>query len=316
MFELPFVMGNGGSGLYYLVSDVSEELERFVQTGKQPKKDQGTDDEYHVFPREQEEVMLNRWTDLGMTVTYHRQRVELASRITVAYMKVQNPKTNLSISMIPWFMIVGRPYPVFAYVYAIGHYQRAEKKSLEESAATVRKLFGIRNFHKSTVSRSISAMEEFLEASRLDRPLSADALRNPGCLTGSQTGAYQTDESIVGQVSEILAAYPSFEALEGALGEKVRPLPKPIKRTDRISRALGGIPDERFKIIIRREPGGRPSRDRRKRPPQPRNKGSGAVQRPLKFVDYPQREEERKTIIAICRHLALDAAATCHRFLV
>jgi hypothetical protein len=302
--------------LYYLVNDVSEALEYFVQTGKQPEEDRGTNREYHVFPCEREAAMIAVWRELGMTVTYHRQQVELTNRITVAYMNVVNPKTSMNISMIPWFMVVGRPYPIFAYAYAIGYYQRAEKKSLAESAAAVRKLFGIRSFHKSTVSRSISAMEEFLDASQLDRPLSADALRDPACLAGSQTGTGQADESIVEQVSELLTAYPSLEALEKASGEKVRPLPKPVRRTDRISRALSDIPDERFNIILRREPGGRPSRDRRKRPPRPRNKGSGHVQRPLKFVDYPQREEERKAIIAICRRLALDAAATCHRFLV
>ena len=52
IFELPFVMGGGGSGLYYLVNDVSEDLEHFVQTGKPPEKDRGTCKEYHVFPRE------------------------------------------------------------------------------------------------------------------------------------------------------------------------------------------------------------------------------------------------------------------------
>jgi hypothetical protein len=159
-------------------------------------------------------------------------------------------------------------------------------------------------------------MEGFLDASQLGRPLSADALRDPACLAGSQTGTGQADESIVEQVTELLTAYPSLEAMKKAFGEKARPLPKPAKRTDRVSRALGGIPDERFNIIIRRGPSGRPSRDRRKRPPRPRNKGPRPVQRPLKFVNYAQREEERKAIIEICRSLAFDAATTYHRFFV
>jgi hypothetical protein len=309
-------MGNDKSSLYYLISDVSEELAHFINTGKQPEKDRGTNKEYHVFLSEQEEGMIKRWTELGMTVLYNRQQIKLVSQITITYMKVQNPKTGLSISIIPWFVVAGRPYPIFTYVYAIGHYQRAGKKSLEESAAAVRKLFGISNFHKSTVSRSLSAMEEFIDTSRLGQPLLAEAFKKPCCLPDSQVELPKADGDVIEQVSKILTAYPSFESLEREFGEKVRRLPQPIKRADKISHALSDIPDEPFEIIIRSKPGGRPSRDHRKRPPQPRNKGPGFVQRPLKFVDYPQREEKRKAIIKICRYLALDAAITHHRFLV
>jgi len=316
MFDLPFVMGNGGSELYYLVHDVSGELENFVQTGKQPEKDRGADKEYHVFSHEQEVEMINRWTELGMTVTYQRQQVELASRITIAYMKVQNPGTSLSLSIIPWFMVSGRPFPIFVYIYAIGHYKRAEKKSLGESAAAVRKMFGISSFHKSTVSRSIKAMENFLDASRLDRPLDADALKATDCLSGRQAEPDQDYGDVIGYAIEILTAYTSFEELEKELGERTRRLPSPIKRPDRVAHALGGIPDEQFRIIIPQGRGNGPSRDRRKRAPRPRSKGPGHVQRPLSFVDYPQREEKRKAIVAICRRIALDAASTYHHFLV
>jgi len=296
---------------------VSEELDHFVNTGKRPEQDKGTNKEYHVFPREQEAVMVARWTSMGLTVTYHRQQVELVDRITIAYMKVEDPKTNLSVSMTPWFLVAGRPYPIFAYVYAIAHYQRADRKSLEESAAAVRKLFRISGFHKSTVSRSLSAMEGFIDASRLEQPLAADVLKNPGCLHNGQPDPDQPKEDVVKQISEILAAYPSFEMLERDFGERVRRLPEPIKRTDSTSHALSGIPDEPFNIIIRSKPGGRPSRDRRKRPPRPRAKGRPKpVQHPLKFIDYPQREEKRKDFIAICHRLALNAAIIYHRYLV
>jgi len=315
IFELPFVMGGGGSGLYYLVNDVSEDLEHFVQTGKPPEKDRGTCKEYHVFPREQEARMIDRWVGLGMTVTYHSQQVELACRITIAYMEVQNPNTSLSVSIIPWFMVAGRPYPIFVYVYAIGHYKMAARKSMEESAAVVRKLFGIRSFHKSTVSRSIGVMEGFADASQLDRSLSADALKKPCCLYDSQTAPYQNHESVAAQTSAILAAYPSFEALEKKIGERARRLPATIKRADRVYSAMGGIPDEQFRIIMHNEPANRKPGDRRKRPPRPRNKEPGRVQRPLVFIGYAQRERIRKEFIKISRHLVLDAATTYHRFL-
>jgi hypothetical protein len=305
----PFVMGNGESGLYYLVSEVSEELEYFIRTGKRPEKDRGTNREYHVFPQEQEALMVNRWTELGMAVTYSRQQVELACRITITYMKVQNPETNLSISLIPWVVVAGRPYPIFVYVYAIGYYQRAEKKSLEEAALAVRKLFGISDFHKSTVSRSLSAMEGFVDASRLDQPLVADDMKKPG----DETMCHNY-ETIIVHVSEILTAYPSNESLKRDIGEKIKHLPGPIRRAGGISYALSGIPDEQFEIIIHGEPDKRRPPDRRVRPQRPRNKKP--VQRALEFVAYPQREDKRRAFVAICRQMVLDAAIRHHRFLV
>lgn len=306
----PLVIGNGGSALYYLVSDLSEGLEYFIRTGKRPEEDRGTDKEYHVFPQEQEALILNRWTELGMTVTYRRQQVELSSRITITYMKVQNPKTSLSISLIPWFVVAGRPYPIFAYVYAIGHYQRAEKKSLEEAAAAVRKLFGISDFHKSTVSRSLNAMEGFVDASRLYQPLVADDVKKPG----NETRVCDNYETIIEYISGLMTAYPSNESLKRDFGEKIKHLPEPIRRAGGISCALSGIPDEQFEIIIHSEPVNRNPRDRRIRPQRPRNKKP--VQRTPEFVAYPQREDKRKAFVAICRQVALDAAIKHHRFLI
>jgi len=301
--------------LYYLCTEINEELEHFVRTGKQPEEEKGTNKEYCVFAHGKEELMVSRWAGLGMTVTYHRQQVELVDRITITYMKVQNPKTGLSISIIPWFLVAGRPYPIFVYIYAIGYYHQAEVKSLGESAAAVKKMFGVSGFHKSTISRSIRAMEGFIDASMLDQPLAAEGLKKAE-MTSNWVESDKPCENVIDAIAEILASYPTFEALEKEIGGKVKRLPKPIKRTGGTSLALSGIPNGPFNIIMPDKPGGRPSHDHRKRPPRPRAKGTKPVQRPLKFIDRPQREEKRKAFIAICHHLTLNAAIIYHRFLV
>ena len=250
-----------------------------------------------------------------MTVTYHRQQVELEDRITITYMKVQNPQTDLSISIIPWFVVAGRPYPIFTYIFAIGHYQQAETKSLGETAAAVRKLFRISTFHKSTISRSLSAMKDFIDASSIDQALEAEGLKNAELSVG-RSELKRPEENVIAVISEILASYPSFEALEKEIGDKIKRLPEPMKRADGITHALSGIPAEQFEIIIHSEPSGRSRPDRRRRPKRPRKKRPKPVQRPLKFVNHPQREDKRKAIIAISRYLVLDAAVKCHRFLI
>ena len=203
---MPFVLAlaDGGPRLYYLIDEVSEDLEYFLETGKRPEKDRYTDKEYHVFPAEREQEMIARWTESGMTVTYHVQQIEIIHRITVRYMEVRNPLTGMAISLIPWFMVAGRPYPVSVYLYAIGHYRRSEKKSLEESAAAVRKLFGIGSFHKSTVSRSLKAMGKFIEDSKLDRPLATESLKDPACISGSPAETDRAGGDVAVRITEIL----------------------------------------------------------------------------------------------------------------
>jgi hypothetical protein len=159
-------------------------------------------------------------------------------------------------------------------------------------------------------------MEGFIDTSCPNQPMTADTLKKPGRLPGIQTEFYKTEEYIIKQISEISTAYPSFEVLEKVLGAKVKRLPQPIKRINLISNALNEIPDDHFEIIIHDGSAFRPSRDRRKRPPRPRRGGSKPVRRLLNFIDYSQREDKRKTIITICRHLIINLAITYHRFLI
>jgi hypothetical protein len=304
--------------LYYLIDEISEELDCFARTGKRP----GEDKEYHVLSTGQERELIGRCATLGLQVRYRSRRIECADSISITYMQVLNPKTDISISLIPWFMVAGRPFPVFVYVYAVGHYQKAEKKSLEESAAAVRKLFGISSFNKSTVHRSIRAMEGFIDASRLSQPLATEESRQPGHPAGSQPDPHISrseapDGGVIKHITEILdilISYPTLEALEKEFGDMVNRLPGPVNRADKISYALSRIPEEHFKVIRHSEPAGRKPHDYRRRPPRPRKKKP--VQRPLRFIDYAQQEEIRKEFIRKCKFLVLDAAVTYHRFLV
>jgi len=315
IFDLPLIHSAGASDLYYLIDEISEELEYFARTGKRP----GADKEYHVFSPEQEREVIGRCAALGLTVRYRVQRVECADSITISYMQVLNPKTDIKVSLIPWFMVAKRPYPIFVYLYAVGHYQKAEKKSYEESAAVVRKLFGVSSFHKSTACRSNKAMKGFIDASRLSQPLSIEELRQPPHPTepqadpdGSQSEA--SDGRVLKHVTDILLGYPSAEALEKEFGDRIKRLPVPVNRADKVSYALSCIPDEHFKVVKHSEAAGRKRRDRRKRPPRPRKKEF--VQRPLIFIEYARREEIRKSFISKCKLIVLDAAVRYHRFLV
>jgi len=290
---------NGATSLYYLVSDINEELDRFILTGEPEAI------EYHVFPEEKELKMIRHFSRHGKIITYRSQQIFYMHRsVTIKYLEVSDLDTGMVVSFIPWFMLPGRPFPVFAYIYAIWHYHNTKKKSLKQTAAATEKLFGIDGFNKSTVSRNIKAMEGFINITQIDKPLSAGEHELP------------SDEDMAKCVTEILTDCPSIETLEAAYGERVKQLPKPIGQTATVKEVLSGIPDGISKIIKDKGTDGKKPKDLRNRPARRNNEESERGKRPPLFDNTVQLISTRKEIISICKQLVLDAAITYHRFLI
>ena len=309
---LPSIFIDRASCIYILVKDVAKELEDFILTGKTKTR------EIHVFPHDREQSVISDWAQLGYDVAYCSQRIDYMDELaTIKYLKAHNPNTGVSVSLIPWFLIPGRPYLVFVYAYAIWHYHITGKKSLKETALATGKLFKIRSINKSTVSRSIKAMEGFIEVSAIDRDRAATgqgaSSGQAGGLPGGQ--AEETCEDAIGRATEILTGWPSIEYLEEAYRGNARQLPGPVN-AKAAGFVISAVPTGHSQIIIHSEPGRRKNLDARKRPPRPRNKKTQPVQHHLRFVDFSQREKIRKEFIEICKHFVLDAATTYHRFLV
>jgi len=297
IFALPLILVHGVSRLYLLIKDTHEELESFIQTGKTNTS------ELHVFSKKQEQRLIGAWKKHGLTVTHKYQQMEyMGRRVTIVYLKVRNPKTGVSISMIPWFMLPGRPFPVFVYIYSVWHYHKKGEKSLKESAAATGKLFGITSLNKSTVSRTIKAMENFIDVSLIDEPPGTDEQELP------------SDMDVLEYVQKILKGYRTVESLEEEFAEKVKQLPVPVRCKEAVIGLLSGIRDGYAQIIKTKEPVGGKSRDYRKRPARPRNKNK-RVQRPPDFVDDHKLGTIRKGFIAECRKIILGATAKYHRFL-
>jgi hypothetical protein len=208
------------------------------------------------------------------------------------------------VSLTPWFLIEGRPYPVFLYIYAIWHYHANGKKSLKQSAVAAGKLFGVESFNKSTVSRSIKAMAHFIDATNIDRPL---ADNNSG---------FPCHDEIIEQVPKMLNDRKLVESLEEMHPELIANLPDPVRDTATADNIFSAIPAKLSRIIKCQEPAGRKSRDIRKRAARPRAKKPKRVQRHFVFAEHRQLEETRIAFIEICCGLVLDAASTYHRFLI
>ena len=281
-------------------------METFVLTGK------SEDCELHVFPHDREQSLIAEWTRLGYTVRHQRQQIDYMGKlVTIKYLTIRNPVTGISMSLIPWFMLPGRRYLIFIYVYAVWHYHITCQKSLEESAKATGKMFKIEKFNKSTVCRSIKAMENIIDISLIEKPLAA-SMQDMPC----GHAALLPEEAAIGLGREILMNCPSAESMKESHGGTVKELPDPVNRKATISFVLSGIPADHSRMIIHSEPGKRKGQDFRKRLPRARKKKEYPVQRNIRFLEHSEREAKRKAFIENCRYLVLDAAVTHHRFLV
>jgi hypothetical protein len=299
IFDLPLIFVDNATCLYYLASDIDDELASFINTGRT------NNNEFRVFPKEREETLVKHWTQLGLITTYHIQKIDyMHHRVSITYLKIRNHETGVSISILPWFMLPGRPFPVFIYIYAAWHYHSTNKKSLSQTTAATKKVFGLEGLDKSTVSRNIKAFENIIDASRINKPLT---IEQPEL-------SYNNSLSML--VSEIVCNTSSIESLKERYKEMIKQLPEPINRAETVAVVLSGIPSEYSKVIKSEEVIREKTRDTRKRPPRTRRKGTERVQRSPKFVSFRQLEHRRRGFIEICRCLVLDAAVSYHRFLV
>jgi len=167
--KIPLALTDGDSCLYLLIKDIHKDLNDFILSGIAQAY------ELHVFSEAQEKEMIGHWARFGLKATYRSQKITyMNTDIAIIYLHVRDPVAGVGISLILWFMLPGRPYPVFVYIYAIWHYHVTEKKSLSESACAAGRVFGVNGLNKSTVSRNIKAFEGFIEVSSIGRPLAAE----------------------------------------------------------------------------------------------------------------------------------------------
>jgi hypothetical protein len=225
-------------------------------------------------------------------------------RVYIKYLAVSNSQTKVQISLVPWFILPGRPFPIFAYVYAVWHYDSSEQKSMQQSAEATEELFGIDGFSKSTISRTIKVMEQLISNFQMDSPLPTT---EPEILSAAPA---------IGCISELLKNCQSIESLKNALWAKSACLPPTIRNSNNISYALSLIPNELSMVI--KDSGASPekARDGRKRKPRQRVRKTEPVKRCLDFVEFRKREEIRRTFIALCKAYVLNAAVLFHHFLI
>jgi hypothetical protein len=280
--------------------ELNEEAKKFIQTGR-------VDGEIlSILPKTLEAELILKWQSAGFNVAYRYQPFEyMNKKIRIEYLQAKNPRTDMAISLIPWFLVPGRPYPVFVYAYAAWHYVNSSKKSMEVSAMVAGKIFGVGSFSKSTLSRWIKSVDNTLYEVNLNRPLSI-AAEMP----------HSFDLAIY--ITELLEDWRSVELLAKAIGAKICSSPSPVRQSGcGIALALSNIPHELSNATLEKGNDPKSTRDLRRRPVRRRkNRGWNSVQRIIYFIAPQRIDQIRREFIAQFMFCVMDMATIYHRFLV
>lgn len=138
--------GKDGSKRYILLTELSEDLEEWISTGKTETL------EFKALPEEKEREFRSMSERYGYTVAIGRQKMSFMNHeAEIVYLHIIEPKSGVGVALIPWFMLPRKKYPVFAYVYA-DCYRQEHKAGTRETAKATADLFGV-GMHYSTVSR-------------------------------------------------------------------------------------------------------------------------------------------------------------------
>jgi hypothetical protein len=297
---IPVVFTSDSNRMYFLVKNIDPELEAFITTGK---TDTG---KFQVFSNADMYAMTCRWEQLGLTDTYHSQPMEYMHRnVVITYPKVSDPATGNEVLLMPWFMLPGRPFPIFTYIYGIWHYRVSGEKSQRVSAAAVAKIFGLCTFNKSTLCRNIRSMRQIFETVNAAKPLSAKERAVPSA------------EELCDIIPKILKDCPVTETSNESLGGICR-IADELGNMTNAAQALDGIPFEYSEVLKEQAtpPVRRTHHDARKWAARPRKRRNPPNRHKPEFVAPSRREEIRKAFIVICRDIIIGAAITSHQLIL
>ena len=262
--------------------------------------------------------------------------------VIIRYLHVKNPETEVSIYLIPWFMLPRKRYPVQVYTFAAWYDSIAAKPAgVIETAEAVKELFGLETFDPSAVSRSkaqiarifrehdgvLSAQEPetastaaildwATEALTKQAPAESIKCANEMKAAGIETQVIPATAEGGAQASETqryAEKVTDSSGNEGKTDIEFRRRTAQRERDDSvIARVLGNIPHALAEV---KKPKLRVKHKRRERPPRKRGERLRAEHKEIDFVESPQLEKIRNDFTKICKNIVLNAALTYHKLL-
>ena len=152
----PYIIKNGSTEIYILISDLPKELKKWIYTGK-------TDEiEFNIFKKTKEKELKTICRRHKIRYTCGSQSMEyMGHTAVIKYPRIKDPVSKKSIVLIPWFMFPRLKYPVFVYLFTYWQCKYVDR-SEREAAAAAAVMFGT-NIHFSVVSRSMKMAKALSE---------------------------------------------------------------------------------------------------------------------------------------------------------
>jgi hypothetical protein len=296
--KLPYVLGEGGLARYILLSELPDDLEQWLATGRTEEST------FRALPGDKEREFESMCHSFGFTVTRGSQAVEYMGHTTqIEYLRAGDPATGASVALIPWFMVPRKRYPAFVYIYACW-YRACRHKGVRESAGAAGAVFGV-GIHYSTASRSMAMAQAILEAGE---PMPAEAPET-GAAAAGFGGILDSVPGLLAAAADSALEAPAAESQAGAPGNGR-------------AAALPDFPSSLAEVVR----AGEQARARNQGPPPPgahsrrkQKAGPPAGDGPAKPGPFLSREKLggiRRQFIALCKGLILDAATRYHKFLL
>ena len=271
--------------------------------------------------------------------------MEYMSRtITIKYLHVKNPATKVGVSLIPWFMLPRKKYPVTTYVFAAWYSTQPEEKAgVRRTGEVVRELFELNTFDPSTVWRARAQISRiFGEQGENNGPLSI------------QEPKIASTATIMDRIIEFLGKCPSAKNIEdnkneGADEFKEQSTPAAAENirqenenqegasqdknsnnhgdnantalTDRaaVDAVCAGILDNiplELAEVTRPEPVKQSKHDRRDRPARPRGERSPKASEGSVLIESGELKKKRDEFTMVCMNMVLNAVFLYHKFLI
>jgi hypothetical protein len=292
--KLPYVLAEGGLAQYILLSELPDELEQWLATGRTEETT------FHALTGDKEQEFESMCCRHGLTATRGWQAVEyMGHTAQIEYLRARDPATEASVALIPWFMVPRKRYPAFIYIYACW-YRISRHKGVRESAGAAGAVFGV-DVHYSTASRSMGMAQAILDAGEAQAGAAAASFGGildsiPGLLSAAACSARGT---------------PAVKRRAAASGNAVvAPLPD-------IPSSLAEVIPPGARVLTRAQaqappPGAHP---RRKQRPDSAPADAPAHPQPSPFLSKEKLGAIRRQFIALCKRLILDAAMRRRIFL-
>jgi len=141
--------------------------------------------------------MEQKCQDEQLTVREHESKLKCGRiDITVGYPEIcdQSEPNEIGYVIVPEFLIPGRPYPIYIYLFAIITYCLNPWMGQREAAKRTRKRFGLETFSHTTLGRAMKKLEKLINENKDEPQATETPIKEEVAGAGSFPGVEQTKD--------------------------------------------------------------------------------------------------------------------------